>query len=447
MIAIATNIYDFTNWLKYGEKYISKDSLIDFAKIDQNVSDLFDKIGLFEESFEVFFCVISPNFNMPDKEIFQLSIFEIVEIKPLSEKVKNVLQLKLGDYNISSPIDSTLYEKIICEKLKRISENGMAVIQDMFFEKYDFSEKFIISLLDIKLNIFLGDLRKKEIKFDFLLKYARNKPFPITDIGYFYDVGTIIREMTNISDDDLQNKDILKGKDPEKYDIILSVIELSKFIALYTKSKGLSNPFDDFIRYYSDNEIMIDFNSKFKLDELPEDINYVLLFALYFKFCNIIRSQNDLTLETFIAPIKKFLKICNKEAIIAISICGYMFGSLKFQRLSYNLLNFPLMTKKEIKIPEITVTESTNKNIAKDFQYDLANTIIIFIKSNSNEVYINDIYKYLKEIGVKANSNGKHKKIYKIDEIKEIISTNKNLEIYFHINDRKKKKPLVKYKN
>lgn len=47
MIAIATNIYEFTNWLKYGTKTVSKQMLIELSDTNQKSELLLEKVGLF----------------------------------------------------------------------------------------------------------------------------------------------------------------------------------------------------------------------------------------------------------------------------------------------------------------------------------------------------------------------------------------------------------------
>jgi len=70
MIAIATNIYEFTNWLKYGTRTVSKHMLIDLSDTNQNSELLLEKLGLFEEDFEIFFCVLNETFLYSTDTIF-----------------------------------------------------------------------------------------------------------------------------------------------------------------------------------------------------------------------------------------------------------------------------------------------------------------------------------------------------------------------------------------
>ncbi len=217
MIAVATNIYEFTNWLKYGTRTVSKEMLIQLFDANQKSETLLEKVGLFEEDFEIFFCVLNETFLYQTDTIFPVTVYQITEIKPLSEKVIPILKQKLGDYKISTPIDKTLYEKLHNEKLKKISFDGLNYIRESFslFAPLE-NQNIFKSLLEAKAKRFFETKSDKDNWFDLVISYERAKPYPVDDIGFLYDVGAIYRERFNITDDDIANginwEKILKWK-------------------------------------------------------------------------------------------------------------------------------------------------------------------------------------------------------------------------------------------
>lgn len=332
MIAVATNIYEFTNWLKYGTRTVSKQMLIELFDVNQESKTLLEKVGLFEEDFEIFFCVLNETFLYTTDAIFQVTVHQITEIKPLSEKVIPILKQKLGDFKISTPIDKALYEKLHIEKLKKISFDGLNYIQESFSlyitpEMNDIFQSLIVT----KAKSFFETSSDKDSWFDFLISYERAKPYPIADIGFIYDVGAIYRERFNITDDDIANRELLKTQDHEKYELISHIVELSKFL----KSANQESPFTSFLNFYETSELLKVTNKELHQKEIPETLNHILLYAFFFKFRKLIRDTNDLTEIKFYSQIKRFLDRSKEEATIALLMCGLMFGSLKLKELYY----------------------------------------------------------------------------------------------------------------
>lgn len=332
MIAVATNIYEFTNWLKYGTRTVSKQMLIELSDIDQKSELLLEKVGLFEEDFEIFFCVLNETFLYSTDTIFPVTVYQIIEIKPLSQKAIPILQQKLGDYKISNPIDKTLYERIHYERLKKISLDGWNYI-DVSFSLRPTQEchKILQSLIKSKAKSFLESSSEKDSWFDFLISYERAKPYPINDIGFIYDVGAIYRERFNITDDDIASRELLKTQDPDKYELITHIVELSKFL----QSANQESPFSSFLKFYETSELLKVFNKELHQSEIPEGPNHILIYSFFFKFRKLIRDTNDLTEAKFISQIERFLKGSREEATIALLMCGLMFGSLKLKDLYY----------------------------------------------------------------------------------------------------------------
>lgn len=332
MIAIATNIYDFTNWLKYGTRTVSKDMLIELFDANQKSETLLEKVGLFEEDFEIFFCVLNETFLYPTDTIFPVTVYQITEIKPLSEKVIPILKQKLGDFKISTPIDKLLYDKLHNEKLKKISFDGLNYIRESFslFTPPE-NQNIFHSLFEAKSKIFFETSSDKDSWFDFLISYERAKPYPVSDIGFLYDVGAIYRERFNLTDDDITNREMLKTQDPEKYELISHIVELSRFL----QTTNQESPFSSFLKFYETSELTKVFNKELHQKEIPEALNHILLYAFFFKFRKLIRDTHDLTDSKFTSQVERFLRNLKEEATIALLMCGIMFGSLKLRELYY----------------------------------------------------------------------------------------------------------------
>lgn len=332
MIAIATNIYDFTNWLKYGTRTVSKEMLIELSDRNQKSETLLEKVGLFEEDFEIFFCVLNETFLYLTDTIFPVTVYQITEIKPLSEKVIPILKQKLGDFKISTPIDKVLYDNLHSEKLKKISFDGLNCIQESFtlFATPE-NQNIFQSLIEAKAKIFFETSNDKDSWFDFLISYERAKPYPVADIGFLYDVGAIYRERFNITDDDIANRELLKTQDPDKYDLISHIVELSK----YLQTANQESPFSSFLKFYETSELLKVFNKELHQKEIPETLNHILLYAFFFKFRKLIRDTHDLTDSKFTSQVERFIRGSKEEATISLLMCGLMFGSLKLKELYY----------------------------------------------------------------------------------------------------------------
>jgi hypothetical protein len=363
MIAIATNIYEFTNWLKYGTRTVSKQMLIELSDIDQKSELLLEKVGLFEEDFEIFFCVLNETFLYSTDTIFPVTVYQIIEIKPLSQKAIPILQQKLGDYKISNPINKTLYERIHYERLKKISLDGWNYIDESFsLRPSQECHKILQSLIKSKAKSFLESSSEKDSWFDILISYERAKPYPVADIGFLYDVGAIYRERFNITDDDIANRELLKMQDPDKYELITHIVELSKFL----QSANQDSPFSSFLMFYETSELLKEFNKELHQSEIPESPNNILIYSFFFKFRKLIRDTNDLTEGKFISQVERFLKGSREEATIALLMCGLMFGSIKLKDLYYVSKLLAISSEPSFEFETIKEQKSEQEKVIKE---------------------------------------------------------------------------------
>lgn len=438
MIAVATNIYDFTNWLKYGIRTISSDMLIDLNDEMQHIETLLFKVGMFEEDYEVFFCVIEDSVLKVKEPIFPVFIHHIVAIKSLTESAVPVLKQKLGEYKVDGSINKLMYDNLHYEKLKRISYDGLTYMEESFsLPKHSKNEKFIQTLFNVKSDLFLNRRNEKESWFDFLMTYERSKPYPVADIGFLYDVGAIYRERFHISDEDITRRDMLKSEDPNKYELISHIAELSKFL----KSANQDSPFSSFLDFYNKSDLIKVFNEELQQEEMPSHLNNILLYAFFFKFRKLIRDTHDLTDYKFISQVQKFIKGSKEETIICLQMCGLMFGSLKLRELFYSsklltiaaelsFIEVPPLAKPKNKsqkklAPIISQPVDNANSIAEDFNEDLLFRISVVIGNLGMPLQnkINKAFDAALHPKVQLTTD---KKTYFINYLQKIASDKKN---------------------
>jgi len=360
MLAVSTNIYDFSNWLKYEIKQFSKDFIIDISDVNQNISKLLNKIGEYEEDFEIFFCVLNPEVLNQHSNILEISTYNIIEIKPLHSNITNILNQKLGNFVLGNAIDINLYQKIRKERIRQNCFNGLYRISKTFdLQLTDNQSSFIEPFYKAIENNILNANYEKDTLFDFLVTYERTKPYPITDIGFIYDTGAVFREWSNISDNDLQNREQLKSDDIAKYEMISYILEISKYLKNESRPEA---PFSNFILHYTNSEVLKQFSNALKITD-DKDLNYLLLFSLFLKIRYLLRNSNDLTDENFINQIENILNKVPKEGKISLAMCGLLFGSIKFRELAYKIKPLNIAIQKQIlkKAPIIRGNKSINE--------------------------------------------------------------------------------------
>ena len=101
MKVIATNIFDFTTWYKFGSKSISRSSIIDLSDVTLTGELLLAKTGFFEEEYEVFYLELNDKALVGEGDLFNVSLYETVFIIPLSESGSRLLQTKIPDFKLS----------------------------------------------------------------------------------------------------------------------------------------------------------------------------------------------------------------------------------------------------------------------------------------------------------------------------------------------------------
>ncbi len=367
MKVVATNIFDFTSWYKFGSKPISKSAVIDLSDVSLTGEILLSKTGFFEEEYEVFYLEVSDDLLLKSEELFNLSLYETVFIIPLSESGARLLQSKIPDFKISEPLDEPLYQKLIIARNNYLAVKGAKdVLASFEIEWKPEYEKLQVNFLGA-LNKYKANLNaEQDTIIDQILFYERSKPYPLTDQGFLFDVGSIVRSWFRLGDDDFKNKESIKETDPYKYELIEQVICLSKFLQI-KETEGIWQPF---INYYNENSQLHKLNEEFVLADSISDVNNLLVIAFYLKFRDLIRNSRMLEDKTFTDKINRHLNKVPEETKIALLLNGLFFGALRFKELHYKFVPLPISKYRFIKSAEvkpvtISATESDQDNIKK----------------------------------------------------------------------------------
>jgi hypothetical protein len=432
MKLIATNIFDFTAWYKFGFKFIDKDVIIDLSNDELTGKLLLERTGFFEEDFDVFFLEISNDNLKYDHQFFKLSLSEIINIIPLTEKGSNILSNKLPDFKFSNPLNQKIAKLLFEERNKELAVNGgNRLLASFDIPKIDYldlyQEEFLVSL-----SKYSEDLNSElDSMMDSLLFYERSKPYPLTDLGFLYDVGGITMSRFNISEDDIRDREILKENDSNKYEFIEEIIALSKFLQSIKDEKIWSN----FLSEYNNNSNLLKLSDNLSLVNNNLDINNILIIAYYQKFRYLIRNTSNLEDKVVKTIIKKFFENVPNETTIALYLVGMFFGSLKFKDIYYK--NKPL----EISKPIVNTTNSfenqqntrskskmlnsnkTNKFKDKIFLEKKIETVHIQDKSKNLENKININNSELNDTDIEYNFSKT------IEEIVEWFNSNKEVSV------------------
>src|SRR5688500_13696860 len=105
MKVIATNIFDFTTWYKFGIKSVPKSLVIDLDDASLSGEELLRKTGFFEEEYEVFYIEVKEEVLSEEKELIDISLYDAVYIIPLSEIGSRLLENKIPDFKLFAPLD------------------------------------------------------------------------------------------------------------------------------------------------------------------------------------------------------------------------------------------------------------------------------------------------------------------------------------------------------
>jgi hypothetical protein len=335
MKVIATNIFDFTTWYKFGIKSVPKAFIIDLDDANLSGEELLRKTGLFEEEYEVFYIEVKEEILSGDKETIDVSLYDAVYIIPISETGSRLLQNKIPDFKLFAPLDDEIYRKLMTARNNLLAMQGakrvLAAFNVEWKSEYDgLQNSFLQSLSKYRANL----NAEQETVLDQVLFYERSKPYPLTDHGFLFDVGSIIRTRFGIQDDDIKNKDLLKDTDPYKYELVEQIISLSRFLT----NREIVGVWSEFVRFYDANTQLYALNEELLLSEGLNTVNNLLVIGLYLKFRDMIRNTRSLEEKPFTDYIQKSLTRVPEEAKIALLLNGLFFGGLKFKELHYKFV-------------------------------------------------------------------------------------------------------------
>lgn len=351
MKLIASNIFDFTSWYKFGQKHIHKSTLLDLDVLMLQDDQILNKIGYFEEDDELFFLQIPEDSFESDQDIIQLDFSAIVAIIPLSQRGRKSLEGKIPDFIISDEINIQFAKKIIDQRNRHVSIDGGKRILSVFgIPEFtgilEFQTQFMISL-----QKYFTDLNsEQDTLLDNIIFYERSKPYPVSDIGYLFDLGNIARTRYNLSDSDFRNKDEIISIDPDKYDLITEVLALSNFL----QNKEGVGIWTDFIEETKKAPLLAKLNLELVIFPFTDSANNLLIIGFYLKFRDLIRRTSDLTAPSFLIEVNRFIQKVPLESSIALFMAGMFFGSLRFKELYYRQV--PMLTsnfRSKIYVPEI----------------------------------------------------------------------------------------------
>jgi len=381
MKVIATNIFDFTTWYKFGSKSISISSIIDLSDAALTGELLLAKTGFFEEEYEVFYLELNEDALLGNDDLFNLSLYETVFIIPLSASGARLLQTKIPDFKLSEPLEESLYQKLLVARNSFLSVKGAKNLLASFNVEWKPEYEQIQNNFIAALNKYKSNLNAEQDSIiDQIIFYERSKPYPLTDQGFLFDVGSIVKTWFRLSDDDFKNKEMLKEHDSSKYELIEQVICLSKFL----QNKEVEGIWQPFINYYNENILLQKLNEQLVLSNNFPSINNLLAISFYFKFRDLIRNSRVLEDQTFTDKISRHLSKVPDETKIALLLNGLFFGALRFKELHYKYVpltiskyNFvkpteikPLTTSatafEELKIKEQIPKEKAEANLPKE---------------------------------------------------------------------------------
>lgn len=468
MKVIASNIFDFTTWYKFGFKLIPADLIIDLSDTSQDGDVLLYKTGFFEEEYEVFFLEIPESTTNNRTEAVVVSLHDILSLKSLTGKGGNLLSSKIPDFNISEPIPFAISDKIIEARNRHIAmQGGIRLAASFGVKSSDQTQEYSMAFIQPLLK-YLNDLSAEQDSIlDNMLFYERSKPYPLTDIGFLFDVGAIARSRFRLTDDDFKNKMKLQEVDPDKYELIEEVLSLSKFL----QSKNIDRVWTEFLSEYAVSDWLKKLNSDLQILAKNEDINNILVIAFYLKFRHLIRDANNLDDKKFTDKVSQFLKKVPTEAAIALNLVGMFFGSLKFKELFYK--NLPLEIsrykyrisnqshKQEFEPPKETVQIEiiSSDNLAKKEEFDIEtqssdqtekNNVL---GRNSNDLTFDEMFWAVLDSKIPQVSKAQHKIIkecyFKVANAKSDPFTSSHQELMVNMlkkrmRESKAKKPESK---
>ena len=352
-------------WLKIGSKKINKKQLLKASYKKGQISQtkaFNDKIRNllpeYDDDFEIVIIEI-PQERISNlfkkKSEFNIDFKYISKIFPISSRGKSLLHGKIDDRIIlQEPIFPEIFNELAREKEKTLSIRGADALIEIFnFSKYKNQFLKYSGVVDEALLLRESNNekinREKPIIFNLVL-YDRSKPFPNNELGYFYDLGTLLRLYEN--DDEVIRNTIRE---------YAGSLDKFKNISSYSK-------FDSMINELHNSELIK------KLEEIVKE-NVLVASILFLLLRGDIRESNDLEKShLFDIVSNEFLTVhYDKELALALWLIGYFFGfemvaDLYYKRFSSEVLRFkePFPKLKSINISLADSEDSPKKEIISE---------------------------------------------------------------------------------
>lgn len=313
---IAIDIFELNNWYRFNVKTITNEMLIDF---EQPIN--IGQIGMFAEEHDVFFAQLPNNITDFKKENLYIVPFEVIEaFIPLSENAVPILSTRNPNLIFAAPLKKEYCDRIIQERNHYLSKVGGELILKIFGIQKEIVVKYERDFLTTMQRYPEESMKNSSNLFDCLVYYKRERPYPIINSGFLFDVGTI-------------GKDYLSDKINTEY------IDYARFCKNNEKEERV---FSKLQKEYQQNKKLRELNEElsFKVDD---EANNILIMAFYLKFRKLVR---DKKYPQFEEEAKVFLKNTEKETAIALFMVGMFFGSTEFVELYYQKY-LPLLKREE----------------------------------------------------------------------------------------------------
>lgn len=371
MKVVATNIFDFTTWFKFGYKYISFELIIDLNSENLDGTETLYKTGFFEEEYEIFFLEI-PDSVLPESNCsFLLSLHDIISLIPLTEPGGRLLSSKIPDFRISSPVPLTFSKTLIDTRNMTLALSGSNRIFESFKIKLtELHKKYQLAFLTSLLKYFSNLNSVQDSLLDNIIFYERAKPYPLSDIGFLFDVGGIAKSRFNLSDEDFKTKALFQKTDPQKYEHIEEMLSLSKFL----QNKNIPDVWAVFNGDSKESDWLSKLNQELSLLPTEFEVNNILIISLYLKFRYMIRNTVKLEEIQFTEMVLKHRKNAPIETEIALLLVGMFFGALKFKDFFYYhvplaiMKDKPQISEKQERYAKDKTSIHGPKNISSDFR-------------------------------------------------------------------------------
>jgi hypothetical protein len=332
MKAISTSIFDFIRWNKFGYRPIPNVMIVDLLDLEIDPTELLEKTGFFEEENEVFFLEFDDSLFTDQKDSYLVSIRDVINIRPLTDTGRRALSSKIPEYNLAEPISPSLSKKLLDARNKHLALQGGRWLLDCFALEATpasgmYEDAYLLSLFK-----YLEDLNSERTTIaDNVLFYERSKPFPLVDIGFFYDIGSITKSIFYVSDEDLKNKQDLMITDHDKFEKIESMLALSKFLQV----KHAGDIWNEYIEASKTTAELRSLSNHLAMNAV-ERLDNILIIGFYLKIRYMIRNGCKPDQAEFTKTIDYFLSLAREEASISLTLAGMFFGFLKFKELYYS---------------------------------------------------------------------------------------------------------------